>query len=157
MPWTKEDNYFGDKIIQNCLKIDATHWYDNNLVVWISERKLDDFYHTGFSDYYLHFYCYIHNVSADVSSRLLQVFLVELRSLLWTSNHIFYLIHGIRASNPRGLNKRRGVIYWPSTQPSIKRGTCVNKRKNSGSRWALENNITRCPGGSSQLETGCKK
>ena len=33
------------------------------------------------------------------------------------------------------------VIYWPSTEPSIKRCTCVNKRKNSGSRWTLENNI----------------
>ena len=47
------------------------------------------------------------------------------------------------------------VIYWPSTEPSIKRCTCVNKRKNSGSRWELENNITRCLGISSQLETGC--
>ena len=46
------------------------------------------------------------------------------------------------------------VIYWPSTEPSIKRCTCVNKRKNSRSRCTLENNITRCPGGSSQLETG---
>ena len=46
------------------------------------------------------------------------------------------------------------VIYWPSTELSIKRCTCVNKRKNSGSRRTLENNITRCPGGSSQLETG---
>ena len=35
------------------------------------------------------------------------------------------------------------VIYWPSTEPSIKRCTCVNKRKNSGSRWTLNNNITR--------------
>ena len=48
------------------------------------------------------------------------------------------------------------VIYWPSTEPLIKRCTCVNKRKNSGSRWALENDITRCPGSSSQLETGCQ-
>ena len=47
------------------------------------------------------------------------------------------------------------VIYWPSTEPSIKRCTCVNKRKNSGSRWTLENNITRCLGGLSHLETGC--
>ena len=38
------------------------------------------------------------------------------------------------------------VIYWPSPDPSIKRCTCVNKRKNSRSRWMLENNITRCPG-----------
>ena len=35
------------------------------------------------------------------------------------------------------------VIYWPSTEPSIKRCTCVNKRKNSGSRWTWDNNITR--------------
>ena len=38
------------------------------------------------------------------------------------------------------------VIYRPSTKPSIKRCTCVNKWKNSRSRWVLENNITRCPG-----------
>ena len=38
------------------------------------------------------------------------------------------------------------VIYWPSTELSIKRCTCVNKQKNSRSRWALNNNITRCPG-----------
>ena len=48
------------------------------------------------------------------------------------------------------------VIYWPSTEPSIKRCTSVNKQKNSGSMWTLENNITRSPGGSSQLETGCE-
>ena len=48
------------------------------------------------------------------------------------------------------------VIYWPSTEPSVKRCTCVNKRKNSGSRWTIENNITRYPGGSSHLETGCR-
>ena len=34
------------------------------------------------------------------------------------------------------------VTYWPSIGPSIKRCTCVNKRKNSGSRWTLDNNIT---------------
>ena len=47
------------------------------------------------------------------------------------------------------------VTYWPSTEPSVKRCTCVNKRKNSGSRWMLDNTITRCPDGSSQ-ETGCQ-
>ena len=45
------------------------------------------------------------------------------------------------------------VIYWPSTELSIKRCTCVNKRKNSGSRWTINNNITRCTDGSSQLGT----
>ena len=49
------------------------------------------------------------------------------------------------------------VTYWPSTEPSIKRCTCVNKRKNSGSRRTLDNNITRCPDGLSQSETGCQR
>ena len=35
------------------------------------------------------------------------------------------------------------VIYWLSTEPSIKWWTWVNKRKNSGSRCTLNNNITR--------------
>ena len=47
------------------------------------------------------------------------------------------------------------VIYWLSTEPSIKRYTCVNKRNNSGSKWTCDNDITRCPDGSSQLETRC--
>ena len=32
---------------------------------------------------------------------------------------------------------------WPSTEPSMKRCTCVNKRKNSRSRWVSNKNITR--------------
>ena len=40
----------------------------------------------------------------------------------------------------------KSVIYWPSTAPSIKRCTCVDKRKNSGSRCTWDNNISRCPG-----------
>ena len=48
------------------------------------------------------------------------------------------------------------VIYWPSTEPSINRCTCVNKRKNSGSKWTLNNNVTGCTGGSSQLVTRCR-
>ena len=56
----------------------------------------------------------------------------------------------------KGNERLANVIYWPSTDPSIKRCTCVNKRKNSGSRWARDNNITRCPGGSSQLGTRCR-
>ena len=39
-------------------------------VVEISEMKLDDFYHEGFSDYCLHLYCYFHNVSDDISSNM---------------------------------------------------------------------------------------
>ena len=56
-----------------------------SLVVWISATKLDDFYHSGFSDHCLKLYCYIHNISADISSGLLQVF-VEFGSLHGTSN-----------------------------------------------------------------------
>ena len=37
------------------------------------------------------------------------------------------------------------VTYWPSTEPSIKRCTCVNKWKNSRNRWMSDNYITRCP------------
>ena len=35
------------------------------------------------------------------------------------------------------------VIYWPSAEPSIKRCTYVNKRRNNGSRCMLDNYITR--------------
>ena len=33
--------------------------------------KLDDFYNSGFLDYFLHLYCYFHKLSAEVSSTLL--------------------------------------------------------------------------------------
>ena len=45
------------------------------------------------------------------------------------------------------------VIYWPSTEPSVKRFTYVNKRNNSWSRWSLDNNITRCLDGLSRMDT----
>ena len=64
----------------------------NIIVVWISKMKIDDFYHSGFSDFCLHLYCYIHTVSAKISSGLLQMFLIKLRSLHRTLNSIFYLI-----------------------------------------------------------------
>ena len=37
MPWTREENIlrhnlFGDKIIENCLKIDVIIWYENDLL-----------------------------------------------------------------------------------------------------------------------------
>ena len=43
----------------------------SSLVVEISAMKLVNFYHSGFSDYCLHLYCYFRNVSADMSSCLL--------------------------------------------------------------------------------------
>ena len=45
------------------------------------------FYHLKFLDYCRYLYCYFHNVSADMSSGLHQVF-VELGSLHGTSNFI---------------------------------------------------------------------
>ena len=48
--------------------------------------------------------------------------------------------------NSNDLHKFVCVIDWPSTELTIKRCTWLNKRKNCGSKWAWENNITRCPG-----------
>ena len=44
MHLTREENIlchylFGDKIIQNCLKIDATHWYNNDLLMRQETQK----------------------------------------------------------------------------------------------------------------------
>ena len=65
--------------------------------MWISKsvrlkHLLNFCYHPGFSDSCLYLYCYFLNVSNDISSGLLQVFLVKLKSLNRTSNHVLYLI-----------------------------------------------------------------
>ena len=60
------------------------------LDVRISQTMPDDFYHSGFSDYCFHLYCYIPQVSVDVSSGLLQVFFVELRSLTRYKCYVFF-------------------------------------------------------------------
>ena len=80
-----------------------------------------------------------------------------------TIRHLAYRLQILSRNSKSGVEtrvlpdlERECVTYCPSTEPSIKRCTCVNKRKNSGNRWTLENNITRCLGGSSQLETGCR-
>ena len=44
MPWTREGKYFASllirrKIIENCLKIDATHWYANDLLLRQETQK----------------------------------------------------------------------------------------------------------------------
>ena len=62
-------------------------------IIWISETKLDDFYHKRFPDYCLHLYRYLHNVLADMSSGLLQVFF-ELGNQHGTLNYVLYWIHG---------------------------------------------------------------
>ena len=84
--------------------------------------------------------------------------------ILWWSNNLKNASLQAVYNNSNKINKcifitllkkiYTNVIYRSLTKPSIKRCTCVNKRKNSGSRWALENNITGCPDGLSQLETG---
>ena len=51
------------------------------------------FYCSGFLDDRRHLYCYIHNISTDISSGL-QVF-IKLRSLHGTLNQVLYLIHGV--------------------------------------------------------------
>ena len=59
-------------------------------------------YHSVFSDYYLHLYT--HNVPNDVLSGLLQVFLIELKRLHGTSNHVLYLIQeGSDSVNHNGV------------------------------------------------------
>ena len=64
------------------------------LIVRICETKFDNFYHLEFSDFCFNLYYYIQNVSTDFYSGSLQVFLVELRSVRGTSNHLFYFILG---------------------------------------------------------------
>ena len=59
----------------------------------------------------------------------------------------------LRVTTTLDQNEPGSVIYWPSTELSMKRCTCVTKRKNSGSRWTLGNDISWCPGGLSSVET----
>ena len=57
------------------------------------------------------------------------IFLFDKQGVLWWVNDNFeFLVF---------------VTYWPLTEPSIKRCTCVNKRKKGESRWASNKNITR--------------
>ena len=81
-------------------------------------------------------------------------------------------------NNPQRIDKRTGrlsVAYWPSTEPSIKRCTCVNKQRNSGNRcirskiseyhldlWTWLNSVQmRTPTGSRWMSnnyiTGCHR
>ena len=44
MPWTREENIlrhnlFGDRIIENCLKMDSTNKYDNDLLLRQDTKK----------------------------------------------------------------------------------------------------------------------
>ena len=81
-------------------------------------------------------------------------------SVSWNLESVVYIFYVInpKPTLPWSYNytNKLVIMYLPSTEQSIKRCTCVNKRENSGSKWMLEINITRSPGGSSQLETGCR-
>ena len=61
----------------------------------------------------------------------------------------------LKARKFDNLLLRYSVIYCPSTKPSNKRCSYVNKPK-SGSRWTLRKNIDRVPAAVSQSETGCQ-
>ena len=74
---------------------------------------------------YKYIYCYIKVVIVTIIIRTLGTILKKAWNLLTSE----------RESAPI-------VMYCPSTEQSIKRYTCVKKRKNSGSRWTLNNNIT---------------
>ena len=48
----------------------------------LSEMKFDDFYHLVNSNFCLHLYCYIHNVSVNASHDLLQIFPLFLNEII---------------------------------------------------------------------------
>ena len=48
--------------------------------------RLEDLFYLNYSGYYPHLYCYLHKISADVPSGLLQVFLVGIGNLLELEN-----------------------------------------------------------------------
>ena len=52
-----------------------------------------NYYYLGYSNFWPHLYCFNHNVSADMSFGLLQVFHVELGNPHSISNWTLYLIH----------------------------------------------------------------
>ena len=79
-------------------------------------NKTEFFYRSGFSDYYLHLYCYIHNVLADVFSGFLQVFLIELRSQHGTSNQVLYLNHECSLTITGYKCKVLLYCYWPAAR-----------------------------------------
>ena len=69
-----------------------------------NDNTIFPLYHEGFSDYCLHLKSYFHNVSANMSSGFLQVF-VELGNLHGTSNYVLYWIHGVASSDSVSHNR----------------------------------------------------
>ena len=93
-----------------------------------------------YSDYYTHLHCYLYNVSANVPSGLLQVFLVGLGNLLRLGYHLDSGRRGEAFRYPV-LNKTLLILQRPglalSFQSSIfdlyvKNITVISKVKSSG-------------------------
>ena len=59
----------------------------------IDKIILEDYYFLEYKDYCSHLYCYNHNISADMSFDLLQVFHVKLGSPHRILNWTLYLNH----------------------------------------------------------------
>ena len=97
-------------------------------------RNLEDVFHLFFFflDYCLHLYCYFHNVSADMSSSLLQVF-VELGNLHGTSNYKGWRIYQLKCwgnndkdedNSPKTLNDENHQAF---SQKFKQHRGCVKK------------------------------
>ena len=63
-------------------------------------------YYLRYSDYCPHFHCYLYNVSADMPSGLLQVFIVGLGNLLRLKNLLFKLGNLLGELNGRFLSDK---------------------------------------------------
>ena len=61
----------------------------------------------------------------------------------WMTFTTLFVFNGFISATKWLQTMLNSVAYWPSTELSIKKCTCVNKRKNSGSRWTANKNITR--------------
>ena len=82
--WTAVPSPFTQQMFLWFKLINRLHWLSKFL-----RQSLMIFYHY----YCLHLYCYFHNVTANMSSGLLQMF-VKLGNLHGTLNDILYWIHG---------------------------------------------------------------
>ena len=78
--------------------------------LFLKMMNLHNFYKLDYSDYYVYLYCYIDNVS-DNMAFILQVFHVQLGSLLRTSNRTLYLIHRSRFSNSINHDRMQKISY----------------------------------------------
>ena len=77
------------------------------------------FYH-----YCLHLHCYFHDVSADMYSDLLQVF-VELGNLHGTLNYVLYWIHRVPCSDSVSHNRVQ-VLSFPESLLACSQGWTCN-------------------------------